>query len=93
MAEDEKRVATEATDDVSRRPSASPTDKSEQPSEPFSYDEDDTFARRGDQPRTPTSIEHDLNVTEDDLLEAKELASQYTLEEVRDIMIRAEGRP
>ncbi|UNI15963.1 hypothetical protein JDV02_002444 [Purpureocillium takamizusanense] len=32
--------------------------------------------------------EHDLNVTEDDLLEAKELASQYTLDEVRSIMIR-----
>ncbi|KAH0600831.1 hypothetical protein MHUMG1_01830 [Metarhizium humberi] len=92
MAEDEKRAAvaeaTEATEDAARRPSASPTEKSEPNSEPFSYDEDDSFARQGDQPRTPTAIEHDLNVTEDDLLEAKELASQYTLEEVRDIMIR-----
>ncbi|EXF83712.1 uncharacterized protein N0V96_010772 [Colletotrichum fioriniae] len=31
-------------------------------------------------------VEHDFNVTEDDLLEAKELASQMSLEEVREMM-------
>lgn len=51
--------------------------------EPFSYDEDDR-----DYHLSQAATEHDLNVTEDDLLEAKELASQYTLEEVHDIMIR-----
>jgi hypothetical protein len=29
--------------------------------------------------------ERDLHVTEDDLLEAKELAATYTLEEVREV--------
>lgn len=29
--------------------------------------------------------ERDLNVTEDDLLEAKELAASYTLEQTRDV--------
>lgn len=48
--------------------------------ESFSYDEDDL----GDYHIT----EQDLHVTEDDLLEARELASKYTLEDVRDIMAR-----
>lgn len=48
----------------------------------YDEDEDQNFAA------DTTATEHDLNVTEDDLLEAKEIASQYTLEQVRDIMIR-----
>ena len=53
--------------------------------EPFSYDEDDAG---GGYQYSTQATEHELNVTEDDLLEAKELASRYTLEEVRDMMIR-----
>ncbi|RCI10140.1 hypothetical protein L249_8385 [Ophiocordyceps polyrhachis-furcata BCC 54312] len=53
--------------------------------EPFSYDEDEDDVCAG---QLRAATEHDLNVTEDDLLEAKELASQYTLQEVRDIMVR-----
>src|SRR6478735_6640068 len=34
------------------------------------------------------TTEQDLHVTEDDLLEARELASKYTLEDVRHIMAR-----
>ncbi|ATY66001.1 oligopeptide transporter [Cordyceps militaris] len=49
--------------------------------EPFSYEEDDDRD-------FPRQVRTDLNVTEDDLLEAKELASRYTLEQVRDIMVR-----
>lgn len=51
--------------------------------EPFAYEEEDQqdFA-------DTAATEHDLNVTEDDLLEANEIASQYTLEQVRDIMVR-----
>jgi OPT family small oligopeptide transporter len=49
---------------------------------PFSYDED------GDDYTNTQTTEQELNVTEDDLLEAKELASQYTLDEVREVMIR-----
>ncbi|CAM1500425.1 Fc.00g095870.m01.CDS01 [Cosmosporella sp. VM-42] len=48
--------------------------------ETFSYDEDDLHDYH--------TTEQDLNVTEDDLLEARELAAKYTLEDVRDIMIR-----
>ncbi|KAI9155531.1 Sexual differentiation process protein isp4 [Paramyrothecium foliicola] len=54
---------------------------SDEADEPFSYDEDGYFTNT-------QSTEHELNVTEDDLLEAKELASKYTLEEVREMMIR-----
>lgn len=46
----------------------------------ISYDDDDLH----DIPTT----QHDLNVTEDDLLEARELAAKYSLNEVRDIMVR-----
>ncbi|OAQ82164.1 OPT oligopeptide transporter family [Purpureocillium lilacinum] len=87
-ADDEKRAATSGADEVPRRPSAVSFNKSEDPSEPFSYDEDDRYMYANSQQRQQTMTEHDLNVTEDDLLEAKELASQYTLDEVRSIMIR-----
>jgi hypothetical protein len=49
-------------------------------SEPFSYDEDGY-----DDTQTTEQV---LNVTEDDLLEAKDIASKYTLDEVRDIISR-----
>ncbi|KAK0382933.1 hypothetical protein NLU13_8849 [Sarocladium strictum] len=48
--------------------------------EPFSYDEDGEYDAQ--------ATEQVLNVTEDDLLEAKDIASKYTLEEVRDIITR-----
>ncbi|PFH55729.1 hypothetical protein XA68_17705 [Ophiocordyceps unilateralis] len=78
MADDEKAVG-------GRRRSLSAPNKSRE-SAPFSYDEDDDDDVCASRLRSAT--EHDLNVTEDDLLEAKELASQYTLEQVRDIMLR-----
>ena len=53
----------------------------QQQEKPFSYDEDGTYG-------TTHATEHELNVTEDDLLEAKDLASRYTTEEVRHMMIR-----
>ncbi|PHH72196.1 hypothetical protein CDD80_4690 [Ophiocordyceps camponoti-rufipedis] len=53
---------------------------------PFTYDEDDDDDVCAGRLRATT--EHDLDVTEDDLLEAKELASQYTLQQVRQVMIR-----
>ncbi|EQL00848.1 oligopeptide transporter [Ophiocordyceps sinensis CO18] len=83
-ADDEKAPATQPPGDRPRSSVAS-TDKSHESPEPFSYDEDDRYLYTAHQ---QTATEHDLNVTEDDLLEAKELASQYTLDEVRDIMIR-----
>ncbi|KEY70549.1 hypothetical protein S7711_02705 [Stachybotrys chartarum IBT 7711] len=71
-----------ANSSISEDGDISPTGEKKQP---FSYDEDDM----GPDDLTDTqSTEHELNVTEDDLLEAKELAAQYTLEEVREIMIR-----
>ncbi|KAK3196455.1 hypothetical protein K4F52_000337 [Lecanicillium sp. MT-2017a] len=94
MADDEKSgvaATTTAARPYDNRPSSrfavddSLAAKSEvsSTSEPFSYEEDDR-----DLPQQQTATEHDLNVTEDDLLEAKELASKYTLDQVRDIMIR-----
>lgn len=32
-----------------------------------------------------TNVEHDLNVTEDDLLEAKELAATFSLDQVKNV--------
>ena len=49
--------------------------------QPFSYDEDGAYGNT-------TTTEFELNVTEDDLLEAKDLASQYTINQVRDMMVR-----
>ncbi|KJZ79722.1 hypothetical protein HIM_01191 [Hirsutella minnesotensis 3608] len=85
MAEGEKTTASHPVPEDKPRSSIASTDKSPDiTEEPFSYDEDDRYFYSAQQ----TTTEHDLNVTEDDLLEAKELASQYTLDEVRDIMIR-----
>ncbi|KAJ6784309.1 hypothetical protein PWT90_11005 [Aphanocladium album] len=74
--QDGTRVPTQRIDELD-------AEKSEAGSnvEPFSYQEDD-------EQDLHRHIRTDLNVTEDDLLEAKELASRYTLEEVRDIMVR-----
>ncbi|EHK46924.1 uncharacterized protein TrAtP1_010472 [Trichoderma atroviride] len=87
MAEDEKAVPTGGVAEMpsanSSRPSVVEDNIKDVISEPFSYDEDDR-----DYYPTQNTTEHDLNVTEDDLLEAQELASRYTLEEVRDIMAR-----
>ncbi|KAM4066314.1 OPT oligopeptide transporter protein [Hirsutella rhossiliensis] len=89
MAADDEKTAATSPGPVERpRPSVASTDKSHESAEPFSYDEDDRYLYTTQQQHQRTATEHDLNVTEDDLLEAKELASQYTLDEVRDIMIR-----
>jgi OPT family small oligopeptide transporter len=98
MADDEKRAAAAAVAQSDAHDAPAPIDtqpKSEAKSatgsvlqspadeqpEPFSYDEDGYFTNA-------QTTEQELNVTEDDLLEAKELASKYTLEEVRDMMVR-----
>ncbi|KAF7536611.1 hypothetical protein G7Z17_g13018 [Cylindrodendrum hubeiense] len=90
MAENEKTVhtggETEVSQPIRRSQSVRTTrtqttnDVASDYNESFSYDEDDL----GDYQTT----EQDLHVTEDDLLEARELASKYTLEDVRDIMAR-----
>ncbi|KPM35146.1 Sexual differentiation process protein isp4 [Neonectria ditissima] len=101
MAENEKTVptggATELPEPIRRRPqsirlqhirtqsvhstqTASSSDVASDYNESFSYDEDDLDDYH--------TTEQDLHVTEDDLLEARELASKYTLEDVRDIMTR-----
>jgi len=90
MAENEKTVPGGVSEvpEPLRRPESVHTTRTGRTSndgasdynESFSYDEDDL----GDYHTT----EQDLHVTEDDLLEARELASKYTLDEVRDIMTR-----
>ncbi|ODA77433.1 hypothetical protein RJ55_07062 [Drechmeria coniospora] len=88
MIDDEKSAATSGAEEIPSRPSVT-VGKFDDNLEPFSYDEDDDrFSYVTQQQQQQTATEHDLNVTEDDLLEAKELASQYTLGEVRDIMMR-----
>ncbi|KAJ4859625.1 OPT oligopeptide transporter protein domain-containing protein [Trichoderma breve] len=86
MSDDEKAAATGGVAEMtpnSSRPSIVDDGIKDVISEPFSYDEDDR-----DYYSPQNTTEHDLNVTEDDLLEAQELASRYTLQEVRDIMTR-----
>ncbi|RSL94424.1 hypothetical protein CEP52_012651 [Fusarium oligoseptatum] len=91
MADNEKRVSTGGVSEVAddRNPQQQYqeqsqeqviTDSSSEYNESFSYDQDDMPDYH--------AAEQDLHVTEDDLLEARELASKYTLEDVRDIMGR-----
>ncbi|KAJ4265360.1 hypothetical protein NW762_004648 [Fusarium torreyae] len=85
MADNEKRVSTEAAQEIPLEPHPQhqypiASDSSSEYDESFSYDQDDM--------RDYHTTEQDLHVTEDDLLEARELASKYTLEDVRDIMAR-----
>ncbi|KAM0553971.1 hypothetical protein ACHAPJ_007043 [Fusarium lateritium] len=85
MADNEKRVSTGAAQEIPLEPHPQhqypiASDSSSEYDESFSYDQDDM--------RDYHTTEQDLHVTEDDLLEARELASKYTLEDVRDIMAR-----
>ncbi|KAH7148288.1 OPT oligopeptide transporter protein-domain-containing protein [Dactylonectria macrodidyma] len=91
MAENEKTVQTGGVAEVpepirrtqsvrTTRTQATTNDGASEYDESFSYDEDDLGNYQ--------TTEQDLHVTEDDLLEARELASKYTLEDVRDIMVR-----
>ncbi|KAG5753410.1 hypothetical protein H9Q70_003974 [Fusarium xylarioides] len=89
MADNEKRVSTGVAQEIPLDPLPPAqhqhqhnvaSDSSSEFDESFSYDQDDM-------PDFQTT-EQDLHVTEDDLLEARELASKYTLEDVRHIMAR-----